>query len=118
MAQTKQSAPKKTPAAKRSPAAPAKRAPRKNAKPAQKEAAVPTTLITDTASPRPRGKLGDLLAAVEAANGATLDELSTALGWQPHTARAAISRLRQRGFDIALTEVEGRKAYRIQQGGA
>lgn len=62
---------------------------------------------------RPRGKLATLLSAIEVETGATLDELVAATSWQPHTTRAAITRLRQRGFDIRLEECDGRKAYRV-----
>jgi DNA-binding IclR family transcriptional regulator len=60
---------------------------------------------------RPSGKLGTLLDAIAAPTGATLDELSTASGWLPHTTRAALTRLRQRGFDVCLATTDGRKAY-------
>lgn len=113
MAQTKQSA-HKTPATK-TPSTPPKRAPRKKAKPAQRDTVIPAAQSADTSPPRPRGKLGDLLTAVESKTGATLNELSESLGWQPHTARAAITRLRQRGYAIALTDENGRKAYRVQE---
>ena len=46
------------------------------------------------------------------ARGATLDQLQKELGWQPHTVRAVISRLRKAGHEIDLTETNGRKAYR------
>lgn len=46
------------------------------------------------------------------ARGATLDQLQDELGWQPHTVRAAISRLRKAGHEIDLTETKGRKVYR------
>ncbi len=45
--------------------------------------------------------------------GATLDDLSAASGWLPHTTRAALTRLRQRGFDVRLEAGDGRKAYRL-----
>ena len=66
---------------------------------------------------RPGGKLGELLAAVEAADGATIGELASAAAWQPHTTRAALTRLRQRGFDIRLETLGERKAYRLQAAG-
>jgi uncharacterized protein DUF3489 len=64
---------------------------------------------------RPAGKLGEVLTAVAAAPGATLVELVSLTGWQPHTARAALTRLRQRGFKVRLGEAEGRKAYYLAQ---
>ena len=66
-----------------------------------------------TTVPRPKGKLGQLLASIEGTDGATLEELSAALSWQPHSTRAAITGLRKRGFEIALTTEGDRKAYRI-----
>lgn len=62
---------------------------------------------------RPKGKLGTLLTLIEAEGGATLEDLSTALTWQPHSTRAAITGLRKRGFEIALVTEDGHKAYRI-----
>lgn len=66
---------------------------------------------------RPSGKLGDILVAVEADDGATIAELASAAAWQPHTTRAALTRLRQRGFDIRLETVGKRKAYRLHAAG-
>ena len=60
---------------------------------------------------RPGGKLGVVLDAVAGVRGASLAELVTLTGWQPHTTRAALCRLRQRGFEVALREIDGRKAY-------
>ncbi len=56
---------------------------------------------------RPTGKLGRVLNAVAATRGASLDELVELTGWQPHTARAALTRLRQRGFAVGLRETDG-----------
>ncbi|MDU8912865.1 DUF3489 domain-containing protein [Aestuariicoccus sp. MJ-SS9] len=63
---------------------------------------------------RPSGKLGAVLKAIGRKRGATLAELTEATGWQPHTTRSALTRLRQRGFRAELTEEGGRKAYRLQ----
>ena len=70
---------------------------------------------TDTAArpDRPGGKLGVLLDAVARPTGATLHELTKATAWLPHTTRAALARLRQRGFDVRLATTEGRKAYHL-----
>jgi hypothetical protein len=43
--------------------------------------------------------------------GASLGELEKATGWQPHTIRAALSRLRKRDMTITLTPFGDRKAY-------
>lgn len=39
--------------------------------------------------------------------GRTLKALSKSLGWQPHTVRAAMTRLRQRGYEIERVPGEG-----------
>jgi hypothetical protein len=61
----------------------------------------------------PTGKLGIIMTAVSSEAGATLAELSATTGWLPHTTRAALCRLRQRGFAVNLAESDGRKAYRL-----
>ncbi len=60
--------------------------------------------------PRPTGKLGRLLHEIEA-GGAAISELEHALGWRPHTIRAAITRLRQRGYRIMLEGELGARRY-------
>lgn len=62
---------------------------------------------------RPGGKLGQVLDAIGASSGVSLAELVALTGWQPHTARAALTGLRKRGFRVQLIERDGRKAYRL-----
>lgn len=70
--------------------------------------------VAATPSPqRPGGKLGILLAAVARPEGATLGDLTDASGWLPHTARAALTRLRQRGYDVRLADTGPRRAYHL-----
>jgi DNA-binding MarR family transcriptional regulator len=64
----------------------------------------------------PGGKLGQVLSAVSGSTGATLAELVSLTGWQAHTARAALTGLRHRGFAVQLSEQQGRKAYRLEAG--
>lgn len=68
------------------------------------------------ASPTPpSGKLGQIHGLIADPGGATIDDLVASTGWQPHTIRAAFSRLRRRGLPIVLaTDAEGRKAYRLE----
>lgn len=63
------------------------------------------------------GKLGQVASAVSAEQGATIDELISTTGWQPHTIRAALTRLRQRGVDARMTTNGDRKAYRVAGAG-
>jgi hypothetical protein len=65
--------------------------------------------------PRPGGKLGQIVERLGAGTGATADELGESTGWQKHSVLGALSRLRSRGFAVRLDEVDGRKAYRIEQ---
>ncbi|MFG1351359.1 DUF3489 domain-containing protein [Xanthobacter autotrophicus] len=75
----------------------------------------PAPLPSPTTPKAPSGKLGTLLGQIGNPAGAGIDELADATGWQAHTIRAAFSRLRQRGFPIALvTGTDGRKAYRLE----
>lgn len=63
------------------------------------------------------GKLGQVAEAVAKTKGATLDELIATTGWQRHTVRAALTRLRQRGVNAQLSTVGDRKAYRAVRAG-
>jgi DNA-binding transcriptional regulator PaaX len=88
------------------------------AKPTSKTAARTTATAqpaAPTAHPSFTGKLGQLAAAITTPTGATLEELMQATGWQAHTVRAAITRLRQRGLDCRLSIEQGRKAYRLDE---
>jgi len=67
---------------------------------------------------RPAGKLGRVLQAIGGDRGASLAELVALTGWQPHTTRAALTRLRQRGFALTPREVDGRRAYQCDGGGS
>ena len=45
--------------------------------------------------------------------GATPKQLEKSLGWQPHTVRAAISRLRKAGAEVTLDRSARTPTYRI-----
>lgn len=49
-------------------------------------------------------------------NGATIDELVTATGWQPHTVRAALSSSRKRGVAVTSDRTGGVTRYRAEAG--
>ena len=72
-------------------------------------AAPPITVLTTA----PSGKLGSVLSALATEGGATLAALAALTGWLPHTTRAALSRLRQRGYPILLVGDVGSRAYRL-----
>ena len=62
---------------------------------------------------RPSGKLGLLLDHVATDAGATAEDLVAATGWQRHSVRGALSRLRTFGFPTRLETVDDRKVYRL-----
>lgn len=74
-----------------------------------------TTIATPKAA---ASKLAGLVEQIGRPDGATIADLLATTGWQPHTVRAALSRLRRRGYIIILsTRADGRKAYRLQHEG-
>ena len=48
-----------------------------------------------------------------ASGGSDPGRIVCAAGWLPHTTRAAITRLRQRGYDVRITTNGGRKVYQL-----
>ncbi|SHK57610.1 Protein of unknown function [Shimia gijangensis] len=80
-------------------------------------------LKTDHAKPRPsklagRTKSGELCKLLSRRSGATVAQLQSKLDWQPHTIRAAISRLRKAGVTIDLDRSGRSPRYRIVSHGA
>ena len=48
--------------------------------------------------------------------GATLDELTKATSWQPHTVRAALTGLRKKGHTIVRDSINGASRYSLIRG--
>jgi len=72
-----------------------------------------------TAKPKPTkstrpAQLHKLLARK---NGATTAQIQSAFGWQPHTARAAISGLRRSGETVQRSDAAKGSVYRIVTAG-
>ena len=67
---------------------------------------------TEPTSPAPRQgtKIARVIELLERDQGAKLDELIAATGWLPHTARAALTGLRHRGYDVRLERGETGRA--------
>jgi hypothetical protein len=82
------------------------------------EAAVPTA--TPAATPRPGSKHAQLITMLMQPNGKSIDELSQAFGWLPHTTRAAITGLRKSGHVVTRAKSDdGQSVYRVEvPGGA
>lgn len=66
----------------------------------------------ETASPTGT-KQDRLRALLGAPGGASLPRLVEALGWQPHTVRAALSRLRKSGHEVERKTGESGSVYRL-----
>ena len=64
------------------------------------------------AVPKPPSKAQQLAAMVVRDEGATLDQMVAALGWLPHTTRAALTGLRKKGFVISSDKVDRVRTYR------
>ena len=62
---------------------------------------------------RTLSKIGQVLALLRRAEGATLAELIAATGWLPHTTRAALSGLRKKQHAIVKTQRGEATCYRI-----
>ena len=66
------------------------------------------------APPREGSKLASMIALLRRSEGATIDVLTKATGWLPHTTRAAITGVRKRGYSVVLDRsVEGASVYRL-----
>lgn len=69
-----------------------------------------------TRSPQKASKISRVLAMLAKPKGSSLDALCKATGWQPHSARAALSGLRKAGHAIERLPGDGKSGgsiYRI-----
>ena len=69
-------------------------------------------------APRGGSKLARVIALLECAHGATIEELIAATGWLAHTTRAALTGLRKRGYAVAIDRSDDKRGsfYRIPAG--
>lgn len=66
------------------------------------------------ATSSPTRKLDQLIAVLGRDDGATIDELVAATGWQKHSVRGAMSgALKRKGHAIASTKSEGVRRYKL-----
>lgn len=76
----------------------------------------PSGAAQSTPTPRAGTKQAALIAMLRAPNGATIEEIAAATGWQAHTVRGAIAGALKKklGLDVKSEKVEGRgRVYRI-----
>ena len=71
-------------------------------------------MTTQTARPiAGKSKRARLEGLLSRPRGATIGQLQKALAWEPHTIRAAISRLRKDGAEVSLDRSGKTPSYRM-----
>ena len=70
----------------------------------------------DMATPRSGTKQARLVELLNGDHGASITDLTEALGWLPHTVRAALTGLRKRGYEIERGVEDGTSRYSITAG--
>ena len=67
-------------------------------------------------TPKETSKLSKLILMLSQGGGITIDEISKAMGWLPHSTRAALTGLRKRGVKIVKNKIigKGSSSYRIE----
>lgn len=59
-------------------------------------------------------KSAQVLELLQRPDGATIDQLVTATGWLPHTARAALTGLKKKGHAVTSDRLDGQgRVYRV-----
>ena len=87
------------------------------AKPARKMAREPKAGAAADSSPKRPSKSAAILAMLQRPEGASLDQLVVATGWLPHTARAALTGLKKKGYEITSDKPAGGvRTYRVTVG--
>ena len=66
--------------------------------------------VAAATAPRQGTKIARVIELLQRDQGAKLEELIAATGWLPHTARAALTSLRHRGYDVHLERGETGRA--------
>lgn len=61
----------------------------------------------------PKSKKDQLIELLRRDRGASLDEMTTATGWQPHTARAMLTTFRKKGHNVTRAKIDGVTRYAI-----
>jgi hypothetical protein len=63
--------------------------------------------------PQPLTKSATIITAMSGTAGATLGDICSTTGWQPHSARAFLSGLRKKGHNILKTSRDHATCYHI-----
>jgi hypothetical protein len=70
------------------------------------------------APPAPKGKIGALVTLLRAPDGATIEAMMAATGWQAHSVRGAMSGSVKKalGLNVVSEKTDGVRVYRIVEG--
>src|SRR6185503_1528824 len=71
-----------------------------------------TQTVARAWKPNAPSKQQQLAALIVRDEGATLDQMIAVTGWLPHTARAALTGLKKKGYAISSDKVDGVRTYR------
>lgn len=71
-----------------------------------------TNSAPDAAAPK-QSKKDQLIELLRRSSGASLEEMTGATGWLPHTARAMLTGLRKTGYGLDKQKVDGTTRYSI-----
>lgn len=74
--------------------------------------------IAKAAAPKPKGKLATLVELLRRPDGATIEAMTAATGWQAHSVRGAMSGSLKKamGLTIASEKTEAGRVYRVTEG--
>lgn len=74
-----------------------------------------TTKTTSKSAAKDAGKtkIATVIELLKRKNGADIDEIGKATGWQKHTVRAALTGLRKKGHVVERTKIDGASRYSI-----
>ena len=90
----------------------AKQKPKQRSRRAERK---PCVAKPSPAAARPGTKQALLIDLLKRKKGATIETIVATLDWQPHTVRAALTRLRQQGLAIERIRHDGVSRYRIAE---
>lgn len=72
--------------------------------------------MTGSTSKKPSTKLDLLIKQLRRPNGATIEELAKATGWQAHSVRGAMAgTLKKKGFTVSSAKVDGTRRYQLTE---
>lgn len=80
-----------------------------------KRKAAPTISTEAGVVAAPKGKIGALISLLQRPDGATIQAMMDATGWQKHSVRGAIAGAikKTRGLPVTSEKTEGGRVYRI-----